>query len=323
MMKLRELLTLYPWDETLAGLMAPERESRPPRADVSRVVDQQRRTQVPTLARYLSGTRLEGDFEDPSVERERHAAPELRAPESAARLFLGTCAQAGAVLRTLDLAVLGPADRSLGRLLVLVSFAESNPRERDELRLVWRELGENVARSERSSDLGDGKFGAVLTPMILAAVDGRTKSIRGDLVEELVLRLSEDRVAETPFDGIPHGNVVRWTRRVVRSGADRLWGLSAKSLVRPVHPEPTPPRREAASSFPSPYDLQLVGPPPGLRRFVNRLREWPNVERVELRAEWDAEYFAVRVWSHEPLSPDDLGRLGRSTDVRVVEVFGG
>ena len=313
-MRIDAFLAQHPEAETLAALKSLGPGAQPPAPDVSRLISQQRDSQTQTLARAMVGPRLEGDFAEAAADRERLRRglrpPELRDPRKASRLFLATCAQAGAVLRSLDLSYVDDADRALGSLLVLVSLAREAPREREEHRGRWREVAAEAERLWRTVGFGRTQFGAVLTPMLLETLSHGEMMV-GELLGEL-------------DDETGHRDLERWTRRTIREGAARLEELSAGALERvegekaaaAPEPESYRPARES-------LELSLAGGRAAVDHFLDLVGNLPEVGRIERDIGWEAELTTVTIWSYVPLPRERLTQLAREARVVIVERGGG
>lgn len=318
-MRIDAFLEQHPEAETLAALKSLGPGAPPPAPDVARLISQQRDSQMQTLARAMAGPRLEGDFAEAAVGHERPRREprrrELRDPRKASSLFLATCAQAGAVLRSLDLSSVDDADRALGSLLVLVSLAREAPREREEHRSRWREVAAEAERLRTTVGFGQTPFGTVLTPMLLEALS-YGKTMVGWMVGEL---------SETLDDETGRRDLERWTRRTIREGAARLEELSAGALERveeeeaAVTPDPGESYRPARESL----ELSLAGERAAVDRFLDLVGNLPEVERIKRDIGWEAEITTVTVWSYVPLPRERLARLAHKARVVIVERGGG
>ena len=291
---------------------------RHPGSDVARLISQQRDSQMQTLTRAMVGARLEGDFAEVAAGRERprrRPRPrELRDPRKASSLFLATCAQAGAVLRSLDLSYVDDADRALGSLLVLLSLAREAPREREEHRGRWREVAAEAERLEMTVGLGWTPFGVVLTPMLLEALsygEGRVGWMIGELSRGL-----DDETGRRDLE--------RWTRRTIREGAARLEELSAGALER-VEEEEAASQQEPEESYRARQSLKLslAGGQAAVNHFLALVGNLPEVGRIERDAGWEAEVTTVKIWSHVPLPRERLTQLARESHVVIIERGGG
>lgn len=316
-MKIDAFLARHPEAETLAALKSRGPGAPPPGPDVARLISQQRDSQMQTLARAMVGPRFEGDFAEAAADRERHhrgpRPRELRDPRKASSLFLATCAQAGAVLRSLDLSYVDDTDRALGSLLTLVSLAREAPRERKEHRSRWREVAAETERLRTTVGFGRTPFGAVLTPMLLEALSYGEMMV-GWMVGELSGELDDE---------IGRRDLERWTRRTIREGAARLEGLSAGALERveeeEVAAEPEESYRPARESL----KLSLAGGRAAVDRFLDLVGNLPEVGRIKRDFGWEAELTTVTIWSYVPLPRERLTPLAREARVVIVERDGG
>jgi hypothetical protein len=317
--RIEAFLAQHPEVETLAALKSPGPGAPPPAPDVARLISQQRDSQIQTLVRSMVGPRLEGDFAEAAAGREsprRGPRPrKLRDPRKASSLFLTTCAQAGAVLRSLDLSYVDDADRALGSLLVLVSLAREAPRERKEHRGRWREVAAEAERLRATAGFGRTPFGAVLTPMLLEALSYGEMMVSW-MVGELSGELDDDT---------GRLDLGRWTRRTIREGAARLEELSAGAVERveggeaAAAPEPEESYRPARESL----ELSLAGEGAAVDRFLDLVGDLPEVGRIERDVGWEAELTTVTIWSYVPLSRERLTLLARDARVWIVERGGG
>jgi hypothetical protein len=314
-MRIDAFLEQHPEAETLVALKSPGPGAPPPAPDVARLVSQQRGSQVQTLGRGMAGPRLEGDFAEAAVGHERpRRGPrrhELRDPRKASGLFLVTCAQAGAVLRSLDLSSIDDADRALGSLLVLISLAREAPREREEHRGRWREVAAEAERLRTTVGFGQTPFGAVLTPMLLEALS----------YSEMMVDWMVGELSETLEDEAGRRNLERWTRRTIREGAARLEELSAGALERVEEEEAVAevgyrPARES-------LELSLAGGGVAIAHFLDLVGDLPEVGRIERGVGWETERITVTIWSYMPLQRERLTRLAREAGVVIVERGGG
>jgi hypothetical protein len=321
-MKIDAFLARHPEAETLAALKSLGPGAPPPAPDVARLISQQRDSQMQTLARAMVGPRFEGDFAEAATGRERPRREprhrELRHPRKASSLFLATCAQAGAVLRSLDLSNVDDADRALGSLLVLVSLAREAPREREEHRGRWREVAAETERLRTTVRLGRTPFGAVLTPMLLEALS------QGEvMVDWMVGELSGGL-----DDEIGRRDLERWTRRTIREGAARLEELSAGALER-VEEEEAPAESETEGGYRpareplEPLELSLAGGRTAVDRFLDVVGNLPEVMRIERDSGWEGGLTTVTIWSYVPLPRERLARLAQEAGVVIIERGGG
>jgi hypothetical protein len=321
-LKIDDLLRLHPWEETLAALCAPVAESTTPAGDVARLIDQQRGSQLPTLERHMYGAQLEGDYSEDREDREGSPPRrQLRPPQQAARLFLASAAQAGALLRAAEpetVAALDPAARALGTLLALVAAAESSPAERREARARWDRLAASAV--ELTMSVGRAlPFGAVLTPMVEAALRDGPGSAGQRLAEELADRRDESR----------RDDLTPWAGRFVRKGSSRLEWLSEGSFGRSglkedsepeEEPRPDPPPSQGSRRNPFPFvitRLRIGGGRSAIERFLDELGTWPEVSRILRVEEPGPALLEVEVTASDDLRPDRVRRIAATVGVEV------
>lgn len=219
-MKLNELLERFPWHDTFEALcQEPPEESSLPLTGAQQLIEQQRKSQLAVLSRMMYSPLLEGDYERAQNTSEqgdyrRTTSLRLRKPDQASRLFLATAAQAGKALRPFGserLSQLERDDAALGRLLLVLSVAQSSPKSRAARTHEWPKIA-------TPSILGMGAIpiGPVLTPMLIhaeleAPVVGRT--VHDEFTSDLAMELHKITSSEKLTD---------WTHRLVRAGAVRL-----------------------------------------------------------------------------------------------------
>jgi hypothetical protein len=222
--KLKSLLKTFPWDKTLEALCRePPEESALLLAHAQQLIAQQRESQLAVLSRMMHSPVLEGDYaraegafaesDDPQV-----ALLRLRSPDQTSRLFLAVAAQAGKILRPFEserLSGLNPEDAALGRLLLVLSVAQSSPKSRAAQAHEWPEIARQGIAGGHALP-----FGPVLTPMLVTAEPDAWVASHGiypdfawELAEELRETTSSDKLTD-------------WTRRLVYAGAARLRRLS-------------------------------------------------------------------------------------------------
>jgi hypothetical protein len=227
-MNLDALLDKFPWHETFRALcQEPPSEGSLQLTDAQQLIGQQRASQLAVLSRMMYSPLLEGNYERAKNSSEqgdylRMASRRLRRPDQASRLFLAAAAQAGKALRPFGperLSELDRDDAALGRLLVVLSVAQSSPRSRAAYAHEWPEIARQGFESRQSSP-----FGTVLTPMLFGAEFHARGPIRPNysvLVGRLVTELRETTSGGDRLAG--------WTRSLVRAGAARLRRLRRSS----------------------------------------------------------------------------------------------
>lgn len=220
-MKLNELMEKFPWHDTFEALcQEPPDEGSLPLTNAQELIEQQRKSQLAVLSRMMYSPLLEGNYEraEDTFEQgdyRRTTSLRLRKPEEASRLFLATAAQAGKALRPFGLerlSELGRDDAALGRLLLVLSVAQSSPRSRAAHAHEWPEIARQGI--DRWNPF---PFGLVLTPMLFSAEPDAWKVERRDypdFARHLAMELDET--------SIDSDKLTRWTRSLVRAGALRL-----------------------------------------------------------------------------------------------------
>jgi hypothetical protein len=312
-MTLDSLLEEFPWARTHQALCreAPGQGALPlDRAE--RLISQQRESQLSVLSRAMYAPLLESDYadrEDTSAKGDvRETAPlKLRDPKQSSRIFLGAAAQAGTGLRPFGperLNDLGPSNGALGRLLVVLSVAESFPRRREGLAREWPDIARQGIASEQLLP-----FGLVLTPMLLAA-EPEARASADYTYSESVRQL-----AETLRDVDESRELTDWTGRLVREGATRLAMLSGGRL-----------RVESSSSEGNlrprgthARDVLLAGSREHNEGFLEAVRAIPGVAtQTRFIDEENPNLSRVRVWSAHRLTDGELVRLAEIVGVRIV-----
>lgn len=233
-MKLNALLEEFPWHDTFAALcQEPPEEGSLPLANAQQLIEQQRKSQLAVLSRMMYSPLLEGNYEraedtfEPS-DSPRTTSLRLRRPDQASRLFLAAAAQAGKALRPFGperLSELDRDDAALGRLLLVLSVAQSSPTSREAHAHEWPEIARHGIESRNAFP-----FGPVLTPMLFSAEPEAWTTGRPnypDFARHLAMELRETTSGSD--------KLTRWTRSLVRAGAARLRRLRGSTQTEDLH----------------------------------------------------------------------------------------